>query len=157
MKYCNNCQCEYEDFVDDCSDCGRTLVKYDDRIEDTIELEHFKLLTTCSTNNEANLLLSLLESYDIKATLQYEGSGSYLNILHGVNYQGVDVLVVPKDLDEAKEILNKFEYSYTDLPDEYESDALKKYKRNKKLIAYFIILSFIGNMLIVKFFDVFHF
>lgn len=159
MKWCEDCKCEFEDYVEICSDCGKALIQYEEELEGKIEYEYedYVLLTKCSSNNEANLLLSLLKSHGIIANLRYEGSGSYLNILHGVNYQGVNVLVIPQNLDMAKDILNEFEYSYTELPDEYESNALKKYNRNKKFIAYFIILSFIGNLLIVKFFELFSF
>jgi len=159
MKWCEDCKCEFEDYVEICSDCGKALIQYEEELEEKMEYEYedYVFLTKCSTNNEANLLLSLLESHGIIADLRYEGSGSYLNIVYGVNYQGVDVLVIPKNLDEAKNILNEFEYSYINPSDEYESKALKKYKRNKKIIAYFIILSLIGNLLIFKLFELFRF
>jgi len=155
MKWCEECKCEFEDFVEVCSDCGKFLILYEDGIEDKsyYEFEDFLLLTNCSNNNEANLLISLLESYGIKTNIRYEGSGSYLNILHSVNYQGVDVLVIPKYIDDAREILKEFKYSYTDSPDEYESKTLKKHRRHKKFIAYFIIFNFLFNILIGKFFE----
>jgi len=155
MKWCDECKCEFEDFVEVCSDCGKFLVLHEVEIEEKTyyEYENFLFLTNCSSNNEANLLISLLESYGIKANLRYEGSGSYLNILYSVNYQGVDVLVIPEQIGDAREILKEFKYSYTDSPIEYEGEALNKHRRNKKFLAYFIIIRFLFNMLIGNIFE----
>ncbi len=158
MKWCNECKCEFEDFIEKCSDCGNLLVPREDMIEESYyENANFVFLKNCSTNNEGNLLISLLESSGIKANLRYEGSGSYLNILYSVNYQGVDVFVIPKQIDEARMILKNFKYSYTGSLDEYESKALSKHRRNKKFIAYFIIFGFLIDMLISIFIELGYF
>ncbi len=143
MKYCEKCRCEYEDFVEFCCDCNSPLVKYDDRKEKVIKKDNikFSLLTNCSSNNEANMLISLLESYDIQSIHKYSGSGSYLNIIHGVNYQGVDIIVNNEQLVDAKTILDTFHYEYNDLDDEYDGTLVNKVVSNKTKIAHYILLT----------------
>ena len=152
MNWCEVCKCEYEDFVEVCADCGRPLVQIEEILPKEVEYEYedYKLLTYCSNNDEANLLASFLESYGIKTNIKYEGTGSYLNILHGFNFQGADLLVPTKDFDEAKKVLKEFKYSHNDCPDEYDGDALKKYNRKKKIIAYFVIFALVGELLLYK-------
>lgn len=153
MKWCETCQCEYEDFAEVCSDCNNTLISIDEPrdIEVPYEFEDQVRLTNCSNNDEAHLLKSLLMSYGIQAAIQYDGTGSYLNILHGFNFQGANILVSEKNLEEAKEILRDFKYSHEDCTEEYNSQLLKQHTFKKRLIAGGIIIGFSVQFIIYLF------
>lgn len=81
--------------------------------EDKLEINN-DTIKTCLLSNVQNvthgdLLISLLEANGIYAMKSFQSSGSYLNILHGFNYQGVDIVVAEKDLVRAKEILEVYQ------------------------------------------------
>lgn len=67
-----------------------------------------ELLKLVSADSEMNaeFIISLLASEGIEVIKRFKGSGSYLNITQGRNYQGVDLFVLENDLEEAKSILN---------------------------------------------------
>lgn len=67
-------------------------------------------LKNCNENMEAELLISILETAGIPAATKYPDSGSYLNIVHGRNFQGIDVYVQSEDWLVAKEIVEDFTY-----------------------------------------------
>lgn len=150
MLWCEFCECEYEDYVEICVDCGQTLVQKENIPQEEAVYEDYQLLTTCNNNDEVKLLVSFLESYNIKTAIQYEGSGSYLNILHGFNYQGANILVPSKEINGAKEVLVEFKYSHKVNTGEYESEVLIKYYRRRKIVAYLIMFAFLSQFLIYR-------
>jgi len=154
MKWCRNCECEFEDYVEVCSDCGQTLETYEpegseDKEGVILEYKHNVKLASCSNNEETNLLISVLASYNIEASVQYEGSGSYLNIIHGVNFQGSDVMVAVGDLEEAQKVLKTFSYSHEIDEEDYEGKVLNSYSRKKRIVTWIIILLLILPLFIV--------
>lgn len=150
MKWCEKCQCEYEDFAENCSDCHNPLVTIDHPPKEELPYKHesFIKLVNCSDNDEAHLLKSLLMSYGIQVNIQYDGTGSYLNIIHGFNFQGANILVPKENLEEAQEILRDFKYSHDDCYEEYNSELLKRHIFKRRLIAGGIILALTVQLLV---------
>jgi len=151
MKFCEKCQCEYEDFADICVDCGNELIKYEDRKvkEDTIEeVDYLEVLKSCSSNEEANLLVSLLTHEEIYTYIRYEGAGSYLNLLHGRSYQGVQVLVPSKEYDPALEVLRAFDYTHNLSKDDFDTDLLRRFRWNKRLVSLFVLVTVLAGILV---------
>ena len=122
MKYCNQCQCEYEDYAEVCSDCGGPLlakeeadteVKHSD--DQALMLVH---LTNVDSDLEAERVLALLASEGIEAIKKFKGAGSYLNIVTGVNYQGVDLYVSETDIETAQMLIEPI----GELPEAYADE-----------------------------------
>lgn len=157
MKYCNECKEEYEDFAKVCSDCGQALSNYEiiEEVHHPVP-EPLNILKLCSSNEEANLLISLLDHHGIYSVIKYEGTGSYLNILHGRNYQGVYVLVQSSDYEDAQIVLNDFSYSHQTVADEYESKETKKYSYKRKIISLYIIMHVLGGLMVSLFLRMFY-
>ena len=108
MKLCQNCNMEYEDYISRCSDCGSILVNEHDFVHEKNaqnEAYELKLLYTASNNPETDIICALLETNDIVTEIRRKGSGSYLNIATGFNYQGNDIYVPAYDLSRALELL----------------------------------------------------
>lgn len=144
MKYCNKCQCEYEDFAQVCVDCGEVLVVYEEKIDEANavdDVDYLRVLKSCHSNEEANLLISLMNHEGIYTNIRYEGAGSYLNLLHGRSYQGVLVLVPSKQYDDAQEVLKDFDYTHHLSKEDFDSKPLRRFKWNKRLLSLFILLS----------------
>ena len=155
MKWCESCKCEYQDIVEKCSSCDGELSEYCEKHEE-LEYQDLVHLTDCSNNEEANLLISFLEANDITAQIRYEGSGSYLNIIHGVNFQGAVLFVAKETLTEAKEVLENFDYSYEVDLEEYDDKRTKKYFTKRRIVSSILALFFIGPLvfaLVLSFFN----
>ncbi|WP_113675614.1 putative signal transducing protein [Vallitalea guaymasensis] len=126
MAWCPKCKSEYEDNVKVCKECNVELV---DQLEnDEVEYQNFEFLINVGTVNEANILISLLESYDIPTIHKSKGSGEYLQVATGINYQGVDIYVPADVLTKAKEIID---YSNNvDLDDDTQTENIIEENNN---------------------------
>jgi len=110
MKRCENCQMTYEDYAEKCSDCGETLIEAPDEggqkdgpdYQDHIEI---RKVYTANSNEEADLILSLLSANGIPTEVRRKGMGSYLNISAGLNYLGTDIYVSEGDYDHTRALL----------------------------------------------------
>lgn len=154
MKYCHHCKCEHQDHVDICSECGQKLEVKETFLEEssTSDVYYEKInqvfLAHASTNNEANLLISQLNTLGINAELRYEGAGSYLNIIHGNNFQGVNVYVSEENLEEARMIVSDFSYTYAVVEKNKERPSSNKKDLVNKIVA-FVILSILLLFLLI--------
>lgn len=107
MKWCNLCKEEYEEFVDNCAECGNKLESFTIIEEDKYDnLVSIKYLTSCNSNIEADLLCNRLNSVGILTEIRRKGSGSYLNITSGINFQGSDIYIKEDDYSKAIELLD---------------------------------------------------
>lgn len=70
-------------------------------------LDESKLVKLMSVegDTDAEFNISLLKSTGIEVIKRFKGSGSYLNITQGRNYQGIDLYVLESDLQEARSII----------------------------------------------------
>jgi hypothetical protein len=109
VKYCPKCKYEFEDWCEVCNDCGIPLTN-----EPPVQPEPFMpdeyegeaLLTTVSGSMEAEIIASLLGSYNIPVIKKYRGIGNYLSIYMGASNMGVDLYVPKSALETSKEILS---------------------------------------------------
>lgn len=124
MKYCKECQSEYEDFVEVCSDCGSVLedVSVRPQKEEDVHMTTAQL-TSVDNDFEAERLLALLRSEGIEAMKKFKGSGSYLNIAAGYNFQGVDIYVHSAVLEQARELINALDIVSDEMPEEVPFEA----------------------------------
>lgn len=143
MKICVNCGCEHEDRAIICSECeGKLIDSQDYHPEETIyDYQELTFLKNCESNDEANLLISLLNNEGITASIQYQQAGSYLNIVHGRSFQGADVMVPKEDLELAQSILRVFQYeNKIHVPDDDLDHDMRKYLKRKHFIGTIMLL-----------------
>lgn len=145
MKWCNNCQTEYEDYVEVCADCQADLQERQEVVE-TFQVVEPVLLRSCNDNQEADLLLSQLESEGIMGMKKYQGSSSYLNIYAGVSYQGCDVYVSEEVIDRAKEISQGFSYDHQVLDEDYDGKDLKGYNFRRNVVKLGVVLFLLSGL-----------
>lgn len=67
--------------------------------------EEISLLMADLSPVEAEIFISLLESYGIPVMKKSKGSGGIMEIYTGVNNYGIDLYVPAKALEEASEII----------------------------------------------------
>lgn len=154
MKYCHHCKCAHEAHREVCSECGQKLEIKETFSEETLKSDgtyekiNQLFLAHASTNNEAHMLISQLNTLGINAELRYEGAGSYFNIIHGNNFQGVDVYVSEKNLEEARRIVSDFTYTYAAVEKNSARPISKKKDLVNKIVA-FVILSILLLLLLI--------
>lgn len=68
-----------------------------------------KLLTHVDSEIELNMIKGLFEDNNITILVEKQGTGSYLAVHSGFNYQGSDVFVAEDDYSEALELLKVLE------------------------------------------------
>jgi hypothetical protein len=138
---------DYIEGTEVCTDCGKTLLKEkpehgDDNV--TYEQVHYKLLTNCADDIEANLLVSLLEASDIRSYLEHPGSGEYFNLIQGKNLEGTNVLIPEEDFEAAQEVFRDFQYSRDEIEPEDEEDQLYiKYRKKRETAIIAILIVFL--------------
>ncbi len=66
----------------------------------------YALLTNELRDEEADILISMLGAYGIKAHKEYEGAAGIVKLHLGTAVFGVKVMVAAEDLDEAKGLMN---------------------------------------------------
>lgn len=150
MKICKACACEHQDRAEKCTECGGVLIDASEQVLDQeVVYQDLKKLTHCNSNEEANLLISLLNDAGLFGTITYEDTGSYLNIVHGRNFQGADVMVPSEDYEAASRVLAVFQYDPTNHSVEGELEAeLIKYNKRKRLIGFVFIFAMFGGAFI---------
>lgn len=145
MKWCKECELEYEDFAEVCSDCDSELIPYDQKDlykKKDVHLE-LKLLYTADSNMDAELICSLLHSYDIYTEIKRKGSGSYLNIVAGINYQGTDIYVSESDYSAAKDLLTAQPTAVTEVEENTPLINEGEYNRRRRdIVRFFLVISF---------------
>lgn len=64
------------------------------------------LLASNLNSIEADIIISILESYEIPYFKETKGIGGFMEIYAGSNYYGIDIYVQPTMLQFAKELIN---------------------------------------------------
>jgi hypothetical protein len=64
------------------------------------------LLVSNLNSIETEIIISILESYDIPYLKKVRGIGGFMEIYAGSNYYGIDIYVQPAMLEIAKELIN---------------------------------------------------
>ena len=153
MAWCPNCRIEYREGFTHCNDCEVQLVEQLEPINIT-EFEKEVLLVTVSNTMEANIVESLLKSYDIPVMKKHRESGGYIEIYMGMTNFGIDIYVTESLFQNAKEILESQpedpELLLNELEEEEFKESEEKFKEsriNKFWVIIFIV--FILPILIV--------
>ena len=117
------------------------------------------LLTSTANNFEAESLMALLSTENIEVIKKFSGTGSYLNIIHGTNYQGVDLYVREEDLSHAKSLMmdSVDEALLEELVNESEEvphedlEAHSKSRRNfaRRLMIFFYVMPIVVVALLI--------
>lgn len=167
MPWCPKCRTEYENGFKTCNDCNADLVDELEQDKDDTDVNTKEVFLVSIANSiEAEIVATLLASYNIPVIKRYREAGGYLEIYMGGSTFGVD-LFVPEDLlAKAKDIIdNKQEFAVEDIEqestgqdsieqdwDEEENIALtQKYKKKSRVRTWIILLIFIIPMLILLF------
>lgn len=129
MPWCQSCKYEYESNVKKCAECGESLVDYLEDAVDSIENRGVEFVFFINAANvmEADIIISQLESVQIPSVKRFKSSGSYLNIIAGFNYQGIDILVPKVALEEASNVIS--EYSTVVQTDEVQEIEVEEFDK----------------------------
>lgn len=88
-------------------------------------------ITQVGDSIQLGFIESILESERIDVIINRKGSGSYLNVYSGFNFQGIDVFIRESDYDKAKDILENVELTHEEDDEEYKT-LEEEYKASKK-------------------------
>ena len=168
MPWCPNCKTEYRNGFFVCHDCNVELVNqlpYKDKPESITGessmgkediIYHFDeetYLITAVDNNQANLIESLLKSYNIPVLKKFRGVGHYLQLYWGFTVFGIDLYVPSLLLATAQDILNN-QPEEIENEIEGESETLEveqfqnNYQKDRRIKGWVIIASNFGFGLI---------
>ncbi len=128
MSWCPKCKNEYENDVKICAECHMELVDYLEVEGD----EDITKLCNVASLQEAHMIKSLLDAYGIPVLSKSKGSGDYLQIIAGTNYQGVDIYVPASSLNEAIKIINE-DIAGEDEEGEVDVEAVQLNELNTKI------------------------
>lgn len=105
-----------------------------------------KLLTHVDTEMELNMIKGLFEDNDITILVEKQGTGAYLAVHSGFNYQGSDIYVSEDDFEEATNLLQVLEdiepAKQDDISLDHESMSKdeENYKNKNRNVARIVIL-----------------
>lgn len=110
MPFCPECRYEYRIGVTTCADCGAKLV---DKLDENVHHGEPDLVAigTVLSASKAELGRGALESNDIEAIVvstSFSAHGKWLDFVSGLNVTNSDgniVLVDPRRIDDAKDVL----------------------------------------------------
>ena len=170
MKWCQTCKTEYEDYVENCIDCGSILISEVDynlhmkEKQPGYNQEALNLTVVYESTLESDVLhvSELLKDNGIYSEIKNQGIGSYLQIYSGVNYLGTFICVKEEDAETAKALIDNLwgevnEGVSVDLPEDeelsemevYRSDFNKSLNLKRNLLKGFIFL-FFGTILVIQ-------
>lgn len=156
MPWCPKCR-RFQEDDDLCAYCWvETVEELEPLIEVPPDEEQDTFLLTVSDENEANIVQSLLKVNNIPSLRKHRGSGGYLQIYMGTSNLGIDIFVLEKHLEQAKEILlshNDSSDNEKNEPDEGISgdftgkNPISVRRRNRMVII--LAIFFILNLIII--------
>ncbi|WP_280768065.1 hypothetical protein [Salipaludibacillus daqingensis] len=143
MRYCPQCHSEYVDKKNTCADCHGELVDIlHDVDEDKPYLEYVEMtyLTTASSEMNANMLTSLLESFDINTMRKYREAGGYLTVFMGDTSFGTDIFVDQTKINEAVDVIKPIENAILQGDEQVLLENAKPKWKHKLFIIFCLIL-----------------
>lgn len=166
MPWCPNCKSEYREGFDKCNDCGEKLVdeiKEDNEIKERID-DKVALLMNVRDHREADIIESLLKEEGILLFQRHKAIGDYMKVYMGSSKFGLDLFVLSKDLDRAKEIVENvrdtrledldMDNSVDGYAEEYEDLEVKREKQRNVFrvliiipIIFILILTLLARVL----------
>ncbi len=136
MRRCPKCRSEHAKGVVRCMNCDEELqpIEVSEGVKEV-------LLISVSSDIEADIYKSLLESFGIPVRKRYAGAGDYLKVYMGNTNLGVDLYVSEGLYDDAMEIIN----SESDIPEIEDAEIIQedKYRSRQQFGSWVILLFFI--------------
>jgi hypothetical protein len=106
MPYCPKCKRDYDEDKTTCTYCEVALVKEALDEVGNDQLEEIKKLCSVYTLQEADIIIALMNSYEIPAIKKSEQIGDYLTVAMGSSMYGYDIYVPIRLYDQAELLLN---------------------------------------------------
>lgn len=154
MPWCPNCKSEYCNGFFVCHDCNVELVNELPREDNSkSHLIEEAYLITVDDNNQANLIESLLKSYNIPVLKRFRSLGHYFQLYWGFTVYGIDLYVPSLQLSTAQDILNnqpeEFENEINTESEALEVEQLQRnYQKDRRIRGWVIVATAFGIGLI---------
>jgi hypothetical protein len=100
-----------------------------------------KRVTTVDSQLEAEYIISLLDSYQIKSYSSSRGAGGYFNIIFNASSFGEDIQVSDEDFDSASDIIM-----------EYQKNASKEIKLQPEMQRWKLMRQYFAIVVLLLFF-----
>jgi len=155
MPYCPKCKDEFREGFTACNTCEIPLVDQlppDEPPGEPEEARDFEmiddvpaLLCNASNNIEADMIESLLGSYNIPVMKRWRYGGDIVMLYTGASSTGADLYVPSKLLEDAKALLSSKPTAEADDEDtESFAEYAKQQEQKKQLFAQKLLLAFIA-------------
>ena len=98
------------------------------------------------------ILKEMLEKQNIRTNILRKGASDYLNILGGNLISGIELQVMPSDVERAKELIRTTEYSNESKqkkPIKFDEANQKKHITDKKVLFARLMLLFMLVVIII--------
>lgn len=101
-----------------------------------------KLLTHADSEIEISMIKGLFEDNGITLLIEKKGTGAYLNVHSGFNFQGSDIYVSEDDYEKAVELLQVIRQDHTDgiQSEDWVEEERTKYEKRKRVSVLFAII-----------------
>jgi len=135
MPKCPSCNTEYDNpngICPNCSSSSEAEFKYDKEA----------FLMSVPDDMEANIIESLLQSYDIPLLKKYRKSGGYMKIYMGMSNFGIDLYVPSRLLEKAKELTKDQVYDEVVEAEEDMTKLEDDYNRKRRVRTWILLLLF---------------
>jgi hypothetical protein len=117
-----------------------------EEIDPDMEYVETEFLVTASSEIEANMLTSFLESNGIQSMRKYREAGGYLTVYMGDTSYGIDIYADKDRLEEAKELID-FASLNGNSSDKEKPAGVKKLSLSWKVfIILFISMGLLGSL-----------
>ncbi len=148
MRWCPKCGSEFLNKREKCSDCDVMLTEEESAEESDPEMEFVEteFLVTASSEIEANMLTSFLESNGIKTMRKYREAGGYLTVYMGDTSYGIDIYADKNRLEEAKELIDFASLNGNSSEKEKSAGGKKLSLSWKVFIIIFISMGLLGSL-----------
>jgi hypothetical protein len=152
MRYCPKCRSEYENGYNTCTDCGSALVDEIPLIPE-YDLSEAAFLTSVADEIHADMIEAELKSNEIPVLKKYKEAGAYLEIYMGMTSFGIDLYVPLDKLNEAKELLEKFDVQGIVKEEDTELfEENRNYIKMRMIRAWIILLFILPGVIFLLFF-----
>lgn len=117
MPWCPECNAEYVDGCNECSDCGCALVEHkvqesqDEILDPDDNVNEPTLLMTAINEYEAQGVKTFLESEGIPVLFVYKGLGGQLTVIMGTSTDEVEIKIPKSCMNRAQALLENAQAS----------------------------------------------
>jgi len=110
-----------------------------------------KLLTHVDSEIEVSMIKGLFEDNNITLLIEKKGTGAYLNVHSGFNFQGSDIYVAEDDYEKAIELLQVIRQDNTEgvQSEDWVEEERAKYEKRKRVSVLFAIIIPVALLVLV--------